>query len=159
MFMASLDVNSLFTNVPLEETINIYVDELFKSNSSIHGLNKKQITDMLSLTIKELLILFDMTFYTQVDGVAMGSSLRPSLANAFLCHHETKWLNDSPNKFKPVFYKRYVDEIFVLFKRPEHVKHFNDYMNSKHKNILLKWKKRVKRPSLTSKCSVRMVSL
>ena len=52
LFMASLDANSLFTNVPLEETINIWVNELFKSNSSIHGLNKKQITEMLSLTTK-----------------------------------------------------------------------------------------------------------
>ena len=34
-----------------------------------------------------------------------------------------------------MFYKRYVDEIFVLFKRPEHIKPFVDYMNSKHKNI------------------------
>ena len=63
----------------------------------------------------------------------MGSPLGPSFAN--LCHHETKWLNDCPEKFKPVFYKRYVDDIFVLFKRPEHVKPFVDYMNSKHKNI------------------------
>ena len=41
-----------------------------------------------------------------------------------------------PKKFKPVFYKRYVDDIFVLFKGPEHVKSFVDYMNSKNKNIL-----------------------
>ena len=57
------------------------------------------------------------------------------LANAFLCHHETKWLNDCPEIFKPVFYKRYADDIFVLFKRPEHVKPFVDYKNSKHKTI------------------------
>ena len=103
----------MFTNVPLEETINICVNELFKSNSNIHGLNKKQITEMLSLTTKESIILFDMTFYTQVDGVAMGSPLGPSLANALLCHHETKWLNDCPDKFKPVFYKRYIDSLFT----------------------------------------------
>ena len=159
--MASLDVDSLFTNVPLEETINICINELFKSNSNIRGLNKKQITEMLSLTTKESIMLFDMTFYTQVDGVAMGSPLGPSLANAFLCHHETKWLNDCPDKFKPVFYKRYVDDIFVLFKRPEHVKPFVDYMNSKHKKtsiFLLKRKKMVKCPSLMSTCSVKMVS-
>ena len=35
LFTVSLDVNSLFTNVPLEETINICFNELFKSNSSI----------------------------------------------------------------------------------------------------------------------------
>ena len=45
---------------------------------------------MLSLTIKESIIMFDLAFYTQIDGVAMGSSLGPLLANALLCHHETK---------------------------------------------------------------------
>ena len=45
----------------------------------------------------------------QADGVAMGS------------HHEKNWLNDCPNNFKPVFNKRYVDDIFVLFKKSEHV--------------------------------------
>ena len=34
LFMASSDVDSLFTNVPLEETINICVNELFKSNNN-----------------------------------------------------------------------------------------------------------------------------
>ena len=133
--MASLDVNSLFTNVPLEETINICVNELFKSNSSIHGLNKKQITETLSLTTMESIILLDIAFYTQVDSVAIGLPLGPSLANAFLCHHERKCLNDCPEKFKPFFYKRYGDDTFVLLKRPEYVKPFVDYMNSKHKNI------------------------
>ena len=116
---------------------------------------------MLPLTTKELIILFDMAFYTQVHRVAMGSPLRPSLANAFSCHHETKWLNDCPNKFKLVFYKRYVDDIFVLLKRPEHVKPFVDYMNSKHKNINFSFEmeKMGKCPSLMSTCSVRMVRL
>ena len=45
---------------------------------------------MLSLTTKESIILFDMVFYTQVDGVAMGSPVGLSLANGFFCHHETK---------------------------------------------------------------------
>ena len=90
---------------------------------------------MLSLTTKESIILFDMEFYSQIDGVAMGSPLGPTLANVFLCHHEKKWLNDCPNNFKPVFYKRYVDDIFVLFKKSEHVQLFVNYMNSKHKNI------------------------
>ena len=50
---------------------------------------------MLSLTTKESIILFVMALYTQVNGVAVGSPLGPSLANAFLCHYETKWLSDS----------------------------------------------------------------
>ena len=43
---------------------------------------------MLSLTTKESTILFDMEFYSQIDGVAMGSPLGSTLANVFLCHHK-----------------------------------------------------------------------
>ena len=91
-----------------------------------------------------------MAFYTQVDSVAMASLLGLSLGIVFLYHHERKWLNDCPKKFNPVFYQRYVDDIFVLFKRPEHVKLFADYMNSKHKNInfFLKPKKNEQMPFL-----------
>ena len=36
----------------------------------------------------------------------MGSPLGPSLANAFLSYHEKNWLNNCPQGFKPVFYRR-----------------------------------------------------
>ena len=63
----------------------------------------------------------------------MGSPLAPTLANAFLCHYEKIWLiNECPSQFKPVVYRRYVDNIFVLFKSKEHLKPCVNYMNSKH---------------------------
>ena len=49
----------------------------------------------------------------------MGSPLGPTLAHAFLCHCEKNWLNECPSQFKPVVYRRYVDNIFVLFKSKE----------------------------------------
>ena len=135
LFMASLDVDSLFTNVPLDETIEICVNELFKSSQTVSGLNKQQVLEMLSLTTKENVILFDGKYYSQIDGVAMGSPLGPTFANIFLCHHETTWLKNCPKAFKPVYYKRYVDDIFVLFEKPEQVSRFVNYMNKRHKNI------------------------
>ena len=65
----------------------------------------------------------------------MGSPLGYALANAFLCHYEKIWLNECPSQFKPVVYRHYVDNIFVLFKSKEHLKLFASYLNSKHKNI------------------------
>ena len=46
-FMASLDVDSFFTNVPLDKTIKICIDELFKSEMTVFGLNKKEMFQML----------------------------------------------------------------------------------------------------------------
>ena len=40
-----------------------------------------------------------------------------------------------PFQFKPVVYRRYVNDLFVLFKSKEHLKLFVNYMNSKHRNI------------------------
>ena len=45
------------------------------------------------------------------------------------------WLKDCPKSFKPMYYKRYVDDIFVLFRKPEQVLQFVNYMNKRHKNI------------------------
>ena len=127
LFMASLDIESLFTNVPLDETISICINELFKDNAEICGISKCKMFEMLSLTTKESIILFDNYFYSQLEGVSMGSPLGPTFANVFLCHHEKQWLDACPKHFKPVYYKRYVDDIITLFKSPEHVPLFANY--------------------------------
>ena len=53
--MASLDVDPLFTNMPLDETIDICVKELFKTSQRVSGISKQQV----SLTIKGNTNLFD----------------------------------------------------------------------------------------------------
>ena len=57
--MASLDVDFLFTNVPLDGTIDECVNKLFKSSQTVSGLNKQHVLDLLSRSIKENVILFD----------------------------------------------------------------------------------------------------
>ena len=63
----------------------------------------------------------------------MGPPLGPTLANAFLYHYEKEWLDRCPAEFKPKLCKRYVDDIFVMFRG--NVKNCGDYMNTKHPNI------------------------
>ena len=70
----------------------------------------------------------------------MGSPLGPTLGNSFLYYHETMWLKNCPKSFKPVYYKRYVDEIFLLLEKPEQVSRFVKYMNKRHKNIKFSFK-------------------
>ena len=57
-------------------------------------------------------MLFDQKYSGQIDPVAMGSPLGPTLANIFQCHHETTWLKNCPKAIKPVYYERYVNDIF-----------------------------------------------
>ena len=59
--------------------------------------------------------MFNNKFYIQIAGVAMGSPLDLALDNVFMCSFENKWLKHCPHSLKPIFYRRYVDDIFVLF--------------------------------------------
>ena len=56
---------------------------------AVSGLKEREMFEMLSLTLKESVILFDHKYYSQIDGVAMGSPLGPTLANIFLYYHES----------------------------------------------------------------------
>ena len=59
--------------------------------------------------------VFDGKFYEHCDGVEMGSPLGPTLANVFMCHFESIWLENYPVHFKPIISRRFVDDTFLLF--------------------------------------------
>ncbi|XP_069993521.1 uncharacterized protein [Penaeus vannamei] len=122
--MASFDVESLFTNVPLHETTELIVNNLNISHLDKFGLDKVHFRKLLGITAHHSVFCFDDCLYTQTDGVAMGPPLGPSYANAFLCHHEQDWLEQCPLEFKPLHYRRYIDDTFLLFKHPSHTIEF-----------------------------------
>ena len=135
LYMASFDVDSLFTNIPLDETIDVCVKKLFGRKHKFKGFSKSEFRSLLQFAVKDNLILFNGKYYIQVDGVAMGSPLGPTLANVFLCYWEEIWLGKCPKQFRPLYYRRYVDDTFLLFASEGHVKKFLRYMNSRHANI------------------------
>ena len=42
-FMASVDMDSLFTNMPIDKIIEKCVNKLFKSGQTVSGLNKNKL--------------------------------------------------------------------------------------------------------------------
>ena len=128
-------VSSLLTSIPLKETIDIAVDLLFEHNPDF------------KITKNELKKLFDFatsgthygSFYDQIDGVAMGSPLGPVLANLFMGHHETNWLQ----VFKDceiILYRRYVGDIISLINSESDAK-FYEFLNKQHPNIKFTFEK------------------
>ena len=133
--LASFDIKSLYTNIPLIETINIIIDLIFENNNIFNLFNKVQFKKFLEITLLDTYFFFNKKLYKQVDGLAMGSPIAPILANIFLCFHEKKWLNDCPVQFKPKLYRRYMDDSFLVFSDTTHVDLFLNYLNNKHPNI------------------------
>ena len=85
--------------------------------------------------LKDNHFVFNGQLYDQLDGVAMASPLGPSMANIFMCALEQKYLNGCPLEFKPVLYRRYVDDTYCLIRHREHVDKFLEHINKFHPNI------------------------
>ena len=132
--MASVDIKSLFTNVPLKETTDLLVDKIANSSTDFH-LDRKEIRKALDLATADNVFTFNGQIYTQIDGVGMGSPLAPSYANAFLCHNEEIWLSECPTDIKPILYRRYVDDSFLIFNNVSQIEPFVAFLNSRHPSM------------------------
>ena len=59
----------------------------------------------------------------------------PLLAKIFLVYLEQNWLDRCPLEYRPLYYQRYVGDIFVVFKSSDHIRRFQSYLNSRHVNM------------------------
>ena len=109
-------MSSLFTNIPLDGTISIINDTLFRES-----FYKIQFKKLLELAVKENHFIFSDQVYDQIDGVAMGSPLGLTLASAL----KQNVLTNSPSEFQPILYRRHVDDTGCIL----------EYLNSQHPNI------------------------
>ena len=114
-FMGSLDIVSLITNIPLEESIETCTNNLFKNKDIAHRLKKREFKDLLFLATNESYIIFNNILHKEIDEVAMGFSLGPSLVNAFLAQHEQNWLDSCPLEYRFLYYRWHTDDTYLLF--------------------------------------------
>ncbi|XP_065678103.1 uncharacterized protein LOC136093110 [Hydra vulgaris] len=112
-FIVSYNVESLFTNISLNETINIATELFFKDENRLKYFSKTHFKKLLQVSTSGSHFLFNGKFYDQLDGVAIRSPLAPILANMFIGFHEQTWVNNSSSSI-PIFYKRYVDDIIAI---------------------------------------------
>ena len=60
------NVDSIFTKIPLEETINICINTIFENTRRIEGLSKIEFNELLILVTESYFILNEK-LYQQVD--------------------------------------------------------------------------------------------
>ena len=83
--LVSYDVTALFTNVPLDEAINTFVNKAFTDDwfNKTYCLNLQQdeLARLLEIATTNQLFQFNGQLYQQTDNVAMGTPLGPLIAN------------------------------------------------------------------------------
>ena len=74
-FMASFDISSLYTNVPVLETIKIICDSVFNNDSIFHNFTKEDFRKLLHLAVDDTYFIFNETLYKQTDGLSIGNPI------------------------------------------------------------------------------------
>ena len=128
-FLCSFDMSSLFTNVPLDETIEICADALYQGHLGCPPFPEDTFRELMLIATRGVEFSFNNQMYEQLDGVAMGSPLGPALANIFVGVHESRLFD---NTAKPGVYFRYVNDSFVIFGSELDCDHFQEKLNLLH---------------------------
>ena len=84
--LVSFDVKSLYTNVPLQLTIDIIIHRIYENREISANINRADMVKLLQLRTSEIYFSFNHKIYRQVDGVAMGSPLGPVIAEILMSH-------------------------------------------------------------------------
>ena len=100
-------LESLFTNVPLGETIATIFKKIYVEKKTLTLIPKPILKELLLLCKKHLHLRFNAEIYTEIDGVAMGSPLDSLLAIVFMISLEDKVFTKVYNYL--CYWKRYVD--------------------------------------------------
>ena len=126
--LASLDVESLFTNVPVHETIQIIIQNVYHHPEiPAPDIPPETLEALLELcTTKTPFRNINGDLYLQCEGVSMGSALGPTFAEFYMCNLENKVFESNPD-LKPIMYVRYVDDCFIV------VDHVNSILKLKSK--------------------------
>lgn len=136
--LVSFDVESLFTNVPVPETLRI-IETRLNNDQTLNdrtNLPVKVIMELLDLCTKCNFFELEGKIYRQDEGMAMGSPLSPIFANIFMEEFERKAL--ALAEFKPKVWWRYVDDTFVVFPHGDSkLKEFFEFLNSISPSIRL----------------------
>ena len=114
--MCSFDVSLLFTNLPLDETIQICLDKLY-ALAKPPKLPRSVLKDLLVFSTKRRHFVSLWWPVLRPDRWCRHEiSFRTGFANIFMCDFEEKWVMN--NGARPTIWFRYVDDTFTLFKNP-----------------------------------------
>ena len=122
--LVSLDVTSLFTNVPVMTTINLILEKMYRGVTlPPPKIPESTMKQLLQICTTETPFSFKNETFIQTDGVSMGSPLGPTFADMYMSEIENKILLQ-PDQCNPQYYRRYVDDILAIFNSKEDIETF-----------------------------------
>jgi hypothetical protein len=132
--LCTVDVTSLYTNIPNEEGIKACQNILTLHRDNSEKPNNENIIHLLEYTLMMNNFDFNGKHYLQVGGTAMGTRVAPSFANIFMADFESKWVYSYPQQ--PSLWLRYIDDIFMVWTHGrDALDEFLNHLNTCHHSI------------------------
>jgi len=133
--LVTLDVTSLYTNIPHEDMEEALLHFMIKHESATRPPSDTVIKAARHVLANNY-FLFEGQCYKQIQGTAMGTPMAPTGANLFMGLFEERLLADCPWTVSPDRWKRYLDDIFLLWTdSDDDLNSFFTWLNSRHSSI------------------------
>ena len=134
IWLVSLDVVSLYTNIPHAEGLKAVSKCLTTNRPSHHNPSNTELLRLLAQVLTLNCFEFNNTWWLQKAGVSMGSKVSPTFANLFMDDFENRIVYKYPRQ--PITWWRFIDDVFLLWSHTEEELHdFVEYLNNSHPTI------------------------
>jgi hypothetical protein len=113
MRLITLDIKDLYVNLPTQGVLHAAKSWLQRGLSN--GDMNKQILILLNTVTEQNYFQYNNQFYKPHKGTAMGSPISGTIAEIYLQHIENDYIKHWLDRNEICFYKRYVDDIFIIY--------------------------------------------
>lgn len=133
-YLVTLDVSSLYTNIPHKEGLDACEFFLASDTCTSNRLPVDGILSLIRLVLENNHFQFNNDNYLQKMGTAMGSPMAPAYASLFMGKLEQDFLKS--RSLVPSIWFRFLDDIFMVWDHSlESLHSFIDALNSFHPSI------------------------
>ena len=109
--LVTIDVTSLYTNIPQDEGTGACLESIKLAEAS--HIPPSVLLELFNIILKCNVFSFDNSIYQQIQGTAMGTRMAPSYANLFMDRLEKAFLAQEP--ILPLVWKHYIDDILCIW--------------------------------------------
>ena len=109
----TLDINDLYVNLPRKGIIQ--VTRFWLDRNNINNTITEQIIHLLKVILGQNYFQYNNQFFQQDKGITMGSPISSTLAEVYLQFIEETRIKQLMENQEIIYYKRYVDDILIIF--------------------------------------------
>lgn len=130
--LVTLDIVNLYPSIPQQQCLKTIYEEL-RNKQHLLMFDPNLIIQLLEIHLHNNFFSFADCIFHQTIGIPMGASFSPTAANIFMSVFFRSFFQ--VNNFTPLLFKRYIDDVFMIWHDTQSLSSFVTKLNKFHPNI------------------------